>query len=106
MLAIIQQAQKLGLRVGENPYTDKVDPVHTKGSHHYRNYGGKFDGRTLGRGADISGSPEAMAQIFQWIRKRYPGIPELIHDPVGSVFDGQFKPGAYGGHGSHVHVGL
>jgi hypothetical protein len=106
MLAIIRQAQKLGLRVSENPFVDPVDPVHTKNSWHYKTFPGKYEGKPLGRGADISGSPEAMAEIFNWIKRRYPGIEEAIYDPIGSIFDGTFKPGAYGGHDKHVHVGL
>jgi hypothetical protein len=106
MLAIIKQAQQMGLAVRENPYVDPVDPVHTKNSWHYQTFPGQYGGKKLGRGADISGNPKSMAQLFGWIRKNYPGIEEAIYDPIGSIFSGQFKPGAYGGHKDHVHVGF
>lgn len=106
MLALIQEAQRRGLVVRENPYTDPVDPVHTDNSHHYRTFPGLYGGRQLGRGADISGSPSALASYFDYVRAFYPRIPELIYDPRGSVFDGTYSRNPYGGHGSHVHVGL
>ena len=106
MLSIISEAERRGLRVGENPFRDPVDPVHTKGSHHYQTFPGRYRGKTLGRGADISGDPRQQAALFDWIAKKYPGIEELIYDPKGSIFSGQRSRKAYGGHGTHVHVGL
>ena len=55
VLAAIRLAQKLGLTVRENPYVDPVDPVHTKGSHHYRTFPGRYNGRRLGQAIDVSG---------------------------------------------------
>lgn len=55
MLAAIQLAESLGLHVGENPYTDTVDPVHAKNSYHYRTFPGLFGGKHLGQAADFSG---------------------------------------------------
>lgn len=66
-LAIIKRAQKLGLRVSENPYVDKVDPVHTKGSYHYRT----FPASNVGQGLDTSGDPAKMAALFRWIQANY-----------------------------------
>lgn len=60
ILAIAREAQKRGLSVRELDPFDKVDPVHTKGSWHYRN-----------RAADISGSQEAMMAFAQLLKKRY-----------------------------------
>lgn len=34
----------------------------------------------------------------------FPGMTELIHDPVGSIFNGVVSNTPYGGHGSHVHA--
>lgn len=68
-LRIIKQAQQLGLRVSENPYVDKVDPVHTKGSYHYRT----FPATNIGQGLDTSGDPAKMAALFNWIRANYLG---------------------------------
>jgi hypothetical protein len=65
MLRAINIARQLGLSVRENPYTDKVDPVHTKNSHHYQLFPGLYKGRRLGRAADISGDPRAMKTLYQ-----------------------------------------
>lgn len=105
MLDIIRWAQRHGLVVRENPYVDPVDPVHTKGSHHYRRFSGRYDGRTLGRGADISGDRTLLDRLFDYVAQRYPNVPELIYDPRGSIFDGHRSSKPYGGH-QHVHVGL
>lgn len=35
---------------------------------------------------------------------RNPGLEELIYDPIGSLFSGTFRRGAYGGHATHVHA--
>lgn len=70
-LQSIQLARKLGLRAGENPYSDPVEPVHTKGSFHYRNFRGKYDGRTLGQALDVSGSAQSMSAYLKALGKRY-----------------------------------
>jgi hypothetical protein len=80
LLNSIRLAQRLGLRVGENPYTDRVDPVHAGQSARYGDYSGTggpsmhystFPGlygpqnRPLGRAIDVSGDPSALAKFFQ-----------------------------------------
>lgn len=50
VVALGRVAQRRGLRVSENPAFDQVDPVHTKGSFHYRR-----------RAIDVSGDPRQMA---------------------------------------------
>lgn len=80
LLNSIRLANRLGLRVGENPYTDRVDPVHTGQSARYGDYTGSgspsehyklFPGRygpqdkKLGAAIDVSGDPAAMARFFQ-----------------------------------------
>lgn len=67
MLKAIARAQALGLRVGENPYVDPVDPVHTEGSFHYQNFPGRFNGRQLGQGIDVSGEQAKMAAFYRWL---------------------------------------
>ena len=67
MLAAIQLAQQLGLAARENPYVDPVDPVHTDGSYHYRNFPGTYNGRQLGEGLDVSGPATAMARYYRQI---------------------------------------
>lgn len=58
-LRAIRLAQRMGLRVGENPYTDRVDAVHTKGSDHYARFADNprtpFDESRLGRAGDFTG---------------------------------------------------
>jgi hypothetical protein len=106
-IAAIRQAQRMGLRVGENPYVDKVDPVHTSGSHHYQNYPGKYGGKTVGKAIDVSGNPKAMNNFFGWLeknRKRI-GINDLFYDPRGYSYDRGSRWGkTIGGHSDHVHA--
>jgi hypothetical protein len=61
----IALAQQLGLNIRENPYIDPVDPVHTKGSHHYQTFPGKYNGRSLGQALDISGNPKNLKALYQ-----------------------------------------
>lgn len=65
MLRAINIARALGVAARENPYTDPVDPVHTKGSHHYQVFPGLYNGRKLGRAADFSGNPQALTRLYQ-----------------------------------------
>ena len=53
-------AQKMGLRVAENKAFDKVDPVHTANSWHYKN-----------RAIDVSGDPKKMAAFARYVRRKY-----------------------------------
>lgn len=69
MLAAINQARKMGLNVGENPYVGVVHHVHVQDSYHYRNFSGKYNGRKLGEAADISGSAQQMAAFFRWANR-------------------------------------
>lgn len=68
-LAAIQEAQRRGLSVRENPYTDPVDPVHTRNSYHYRTFPGRYGGKQLGQAADVSGP--GMSAYEAWVRSRY-----------------------------------
>jgi hypothetical protein len=103
-LHLIQKAQEMGLTVRENPYVDGVDPVHVKGSDHYRVVG-KRGGKKVGAGADVSGDPAAMRAFFEYA-SRYAGkgLKDLFHDPAGYSFDnGRRWDKTIGGHGKHVH---
>lgn len=64
MLRIIQLAKKLGLHVGENPWTTGrvVRSGHAPLSYHKRET--PFRGRLMGRASDISGNPAAMKKLF------------------------------------------
>lgn len=54
-----RKAQKMGLRVSENPAFDQVDPVHTQGSYHYSK-----------RAIDVSGDAQTMAKFYGKVMKR------------------------------------
>jgi hypothetical protein len=73
MLRSIKKAQSLGLSARENPYTEPVDPVHTTGSFHYQLFPGRFDGKQLGKGLDVSGPSEKMAEYFRWLLTQQKG---------------------------------
>lgn len=62
---------RFGLHVGENPFFDTVDPVHTEGSYHYRTFGRRIGGRAVGEAADISGA--RMADFARWALRTYGG---------------------------------
>lgn len=70
-IQIINYAKALGLRVSENPYVDTVDSVHTEGSWHYKNFPGKYNGKTLGMGLDASGTKSAMDKFATWVKLTY-----------------------------------
>lgn len=53
-------AEQMGLTVRENPHWDKVDPVHTKNSYHYRN-----------QAIDVSGDAKKMDAYTKRIRRIY-----------------------------------
>jgi hypothetical protein len=101
---LIQKAQAMGLTVKENPFVDGVDPVHVRGSDHYRTLG-KRKGKKVGAGGDVSGDPEVMRQFFDYAsRFAGKGLKDLFHDPVGYSFDnGRRWDKTIGGHGNHVH---
>ena len=79
-----------------------VAPVHATKSLHY-------DGRAF----DAGGSTAAMAEFAAWVAENYTGsIAELIHNPTGSVKNGQrVDPGFWGNvtwaaHANHIHLAL
>lgn len=72
----IRLANQMGLRASENPYAEgsPAEPgVHTDTSYHYRNFPGSYDGKQLGMGLDVSGSPDLMADYFKRLRQSYIG---------------------------------
>lgn len=72
MLSVIAMAQKMGLKVGENPYVGPVDKnVHVRGSYHYMNFPGLYNGRQLGKAIDVSGQPSLMASFYRLVIMQY-----------------------------------
>lgn len=57
-VALGKLAQQMGLRVGENKHFDKVDPVHSPNSYHYRNMA-----------IDVSGDPKLMAKYAALVQR-------------------------------------
>lgn len=106
MLALLAMARKMGMTSLENPYVDAVAPVHTKGSYHYQNFPGKYNGRTLGRGVDISGGN--MQQFLQAVLRRWGRSPftEIFYDPWGQWDAGRFSRQGIGGHSDHIHFSI
>lgn len=107
VLAAIRQAQRMGLSVRENPYVDHVDPVHTTGSDHYKNYAGKYKGRKVGHAIDVSGAPKKMNAYYSWLegRRKNMGLDDMFYDPRGYSYDegGRWNK-TIGGHSDHVHA--
>lgn len=105
MMQVIRLAQQAGLAVRENPFVDPVDPVHTKGSYHYQLFPGRYKGRQLGRGVDISGG-NLQAFLNQILRRYGPRrFDEIFYDPWGGWDSGQ-KIAPIGGHQSHIHFSV
>lgn len=105
MVALIREAQKRGLHVSENPFVDKVDPVHVGGSDHYKTYSGS----KVGQASDISGTPQQMMAFYKWAEQNRGrlGLNDMFYDPAGYSYDKGKKWGkTIGGHGDHVHVSL
>lgn len=102
--SLLRLAQKMGLTVREHPKYDKVDPVHVKGSLHYRRAR-----RSPGAAGDVSGNPRAMAKFSRVVARRYGrDVEELFYNGPGgrNIKNGKRVPrGFVDGHGSHVHVG-
>jgi hypothetical protein len=106
-LHFIQKAQEMGLTVRENPYVDGVDPVHVRGSDHYRVIG-KRNGKKVGAGMDVSGDPKKMRAFFDYVgRYAGKGLKDAFYDPAGFSWDnGKRWDRTIGGHSDHVHVSL
>ena len=67
-IKVIEKALSLGLRASENPYTTGVDNgVHTVDSFHGKTFEGDFNGKKLGKGLDVSGDPNKMGELFNWV---------------------------------------
>ncbi len=96
---IAAAAQSMGLNVGENPAHGGVNPVHTKGSYHYKN-----------RAVDVSGDPAKLAEFAHHVDTVYGGqLKELFwQGPRGVNRDnGRRVPqGFVSGHATHAHVAV
>ena len=67
-IKVIEKALSLGLRASENHYTTGVDKtVHVNNSFHYDTFDGDFNGKKLGKGLDVSGDQNKMAELFNWV---------------------------------------
>jgi hypothetical protein len=102
VMGIIKYAQSLGLRVSENPYVDKVDPVHVKGSHHYQTY----KGQNVGKAMDVSGDPKKLKALFAYLERNYQGLlNDMFYSPVGYSYDNGKRWGqTIKNHEDHLHA--
>jgi hypothetical protein len=101
VIGAIKYAQSLGLRVSENPYVDKVDPVHVEGSDHYKTYAGT----KVGKGIDVSGDPTKLKAYFKYLEKNYAGsLNDLFYTPMGYSYDrGKRWNQTIKNHTDHLH---
>jgi hypothetical protein len=107
MVGLIEYAQGLGLSVRENPYVEKVDPVHTKGSHHYQAVG-RHKGKKVGRAIDVSGDRAALEKFWSYAEQfAGAGLDDMFWDPKGFSYDrGKRWNKTIGGHGNHLHLSI
>lgn len=96
-------AKDFGLTVREHPAFDPVDPVHTKGSYHYRKAKG-----SAGAAGDLSGPPDRMAAFAAYVSRNYgKDVEELIWrgSRPQTIKKGRRVPAnTFTGHQTHVHV--
>lgn len=102
-----QYARSMGLNVSENPYFGGVDPVHVKGSDHYRTLG-KYQGRPYGAAIDVSGDPGKLHRYFRWLeanRKKL-GLDDEFYTPMGYSYDEGRRVAGFTipHHDTHVHA--
>jgi hypothetical protein len=102
VIGAIKYAQSLGLRVSENPYVDKVDPVHIEGSHHYQTYAKT----NVGKAMDVSGDPEKLKLYFRYLEKNYAGaLNDMFYTPLGYSYDnGKRWDSTIKNHTNHLHA--
>jgi hypothetical protein len=78
-------AQSLGLHAGENPFSDKnLEDVHTGDSFHYQRFPGTYEGKELGKGLDVSGNPDKMMELFNYVAVTLGGgsaVSSIMMDP-------------------------
>lgn len=84
-ISIIKKAKSLGLHAGENPFSDDVEPVHKKNSYHYRTFPGSFEGKTLGKGLDVSGNRDKMVELYNWVATTIVGTDAVTTSVSGGA---------------------
>lgn len=94
-ISIIKKAQSLGLHAGENPFSDSnLEDVHTGDSFHYRRFPGTYEGKKLGKGLDVSGNPEKMKELFNWVATTIVGTDAVTTAVSGGAAIGAAAVGA------------
>lgn len=87
-ILLINVAQRMGMRVGENPYTDpNMDGAHVSDSYHYRFFPGRYNGKKLGEGMDVTGTPTQMATFYKYVTQKGQG-DRLPETPAITYTDG------------------
>ena len=103
MVRALEEGQRRGLELTENPYVDPVDHfTHNPNSLHYELL--KPD---LGRAVDIYGSSSELRDYTTWALACFGvgRVTQLFYDPIGGWADGH-DLGSIGGHSDHVHIGF
>jgi hypothetical protein len=96
-ISIIKKAQSLGLHAGENPFSDSnLEDVHKGDSFHYQRFPGTYEGKKLGKGLDVSGNPEKMKELFNWVATTIVGT-DAVTTAVSGVSVGAGVTSAMGG---------
>ena len=84
-MAVIKMAQSLGLHAGENPFSDNnLEDVHKRNSFHYQMFPGTYEGKKLGKGLDVSGNPDKMKELFNFVAVTIGGgspVSSIMMDP-------------------------
>lgn len=84
-MAVIKMAQSLGLHAGENPFSDNnLEDVHKGNSFHYQMFPGTYEGKKLGKGLDVSGNPDKMKELFNFVAVTIGGglpVSSIMMDP-------------------------
>lgn len=94
-ISIIKKAQSLGLHAGENPFSDSnLEDVHTGDSFHYQRFPGTYEGKKLGKGLDVSGNPEKMKELFNWVATTIVGTDAVTTAVSGGAAIGAAAVGA------------
>ena len=99
-ISVIKKAQSLGLHAGENPFSDKnLENVHKGDSFHYRRFPGKYEGKELGKGLDVSGNTDKMIELFNWVATTIVGTSEVttVLTTVGAAAAGRMGTSSSGG---------
>lgn len=105
-MEVIDKADSMGLKTTENPYAkkdpnNKVDPVHTSTSLHYKNFDGEPE---VGKAVDISGDKNKITELIKWINQKYAGTTTGISSTPVTSTTNQPKPNENDAHAAVIEL--